>query len=232
MKKHSNKVMIPPIVIEGTDGSGKGTQFKKLVARLRREGHSVATFDFPQYGTPSAYFVEQYLNGRYGSVNEVGPLRGSIFYAMDRYDVAPKIKKAMKQKKLVVLNRYTTSNEGHQGTKIKGKRNRRKFFKWVEELEYDILGIPRPGLCIILHVPAEIAQKLVDKKKSRKYLGGKKRDIHEADLNHLKLAEKVYLELAHLSPKTYVVVECVKKGKLLSIDEIHEKIWKIVKNHI
>ena len=107
-----------------------------------------------------------------------------------------------------------------------------KFFNWLKETEYGILGIPKPDLCIILHIPADVAQKLVDKKAKRKYIGGKKRDIHEADLGHLKLAEKTYLEIARLFPKTYVVVECMDKGRLLSIDEVHEKIWKIVKNNI
>ncbi|MGH9857218.1 MAG: dTMP kinase, partial [Acidobacteriota bacterium] len=67
------------IVIEGTDGSGKGTQFKKLVERLESEGHEVATFDFPQYDLPSSYFVKEYLNGKYGTTEQVGPYTGSLF---------------------------------------------------------------------------------------------------------------------------------------------------------
>src|SRR5215217_2684791 len=93
------------LVIEGTDGSGKGTQFKKLVERLEGEGYEVAQFDFPQYGQPSAYFVEQYLNGKYGTAEEVGPYTGSVFYALDRYQAAPAIRQALSEGKIVLANR-------------------------------------------------------------------------------------------------------------------------------
>lgn len=228
MEKRKGKL----IILEGTDGTGKGTQFKLLISRLKKEGYGVAAFDFPQYGKPSSFFVTQYLNGRYGTAKEVGPHKASLFYAMDRFDIAPIIREQKKKGKMVVSNRYVESNKGHQGTKIKDRKRRLKFFKWIDGIEYDILGIPRPNLCIILHVPAEIAQKLVDKKGSREYVGGVKRDIHEADLSHLKLAEKVYLEMARLSPKTHIVVECLKNGKLLSKGEIHEKVWEIVKSRL
>ncbi|MDE2000985.1 MAG: thymidylate kinase [Patescibacteria group bacterium] len=220
------------IIIEGTDGTGKGTQFAKLIERIKRSGKKVATFDFPQYGKPSAFFVEQYLNGKYGTAKQVGPYKASLFYAMDRFDIAPKVAEALREGKMVVSNRYVESNMGHQGAKIADRAKRMRFFRWVKDTEYGLLDIPKPDLCIILHIPAEIAQQLVDKKASRKYIHGRKRDIHEADLGHLKLAERVYLEIARLFPKTHVVIECVEKGRLLSIDEVHEKIWRAVKNRI
>ena len=96
------------------------------------------------------------------------------------------------------------------------------------DLEYNLLGIPRPNLTIVLHMPAEMAQKLVDKKAARRYLKKGKRDIHEADIKHLKAAERTYLELAKLQKA--VVVECVVKGQLLTPSEIHNKIIKIIKN--
>lgn len=229
MKKNKKGKLI---VIEGTDGTGKGTQFLRLIERLRKTERKISTFDFPQYDKPSSFFVTQYLNGKYGTADQVGPYKASVFYAVDRFDIAPDIRKKKAAGDLLISNRYVESNMGHQGAKIKSRKERLKFFKWLKEMEYEILGIPRPDLCIILHMPAEIAQKLVDKKAKRGYIKGKKRDIHEADINHLKLAEKTYLEIAGLFPKTHVVVECVEKGRLLSIDEVHEKIWKIVKNHI
>ncbi|MBI2049252.1 MAG: hypothetical protein HYT29_02365 [Parcubacteria group bacterium] len=228
------------IVLEGTDGSGKTTQFKKLVARLRRvgsprstraeAGFKVATFDFPQYGKESSYFVREYLNGRYGGLEEVGPYRASIFYALDRFDVGPKIKKWLNEGRIVVSNRYVASNMGHQGAKIKGTRTRQKYFKWLDELEYGILGIPRPDLNIVLHIPARVAQRLVDKKSGRKYVGGKKRDLHEADLGHLKRAEQTYLQMAKTFPKDFALVRCVEKGKLLSVEEIQEKVLNIARS--
>ncbi len=220
------------IVLEGTDGSGKSEQFKKLFARLEKEGHKVATFDFPQYGEPSAFFVEQYLDGKYGGWKEVGPYRASVFYALDRFAVGLKITQAIKRGEIIISNRYVSSNMGHQGAKIKDGKELEEFLKWVKNFEYGIMGIPRPDITIILHMPAEIAQKMVDKKGPREYLKGKKRDIHEDDLEHLEWAEKVYLKIAELFPNDFMVIECVENGKLLSIDEIHKKVYEIVKKRL
>ena len=220
------------IVLEGTDGSGKSVQFALLRRRLKREGFRVATFDFPQYGKPSAYFVEQYLNGKYGSWKEVGPARASIFYALDRYDIAPKLRRWARQRRVVLSNRYVPSNMGHQGSKITDALERKLFFKWVADLEYTILGIPRPAISIVLHVPAKVAYKLVGKKGKREYLNKKKRDIHEADIRHLQRAEEAYLQMVRLFPRDFKLVECMEKGKLLSPKEVHERLWKVVKRHL
>ena len=218
------------IVLEGTDGSGKTTQFNKLIARLEKEKHHIATFDFPQYTKPSSYFVKEYLNGRYGTIDQVGPYRASIFYALDRFDVGPEIIKWINEGKVILSNRYVSSNMGHQGAKIKSAKARKKYFMWLDEFEYGLLGIPRPDLNIVLHVPAGIAQKLVDEKSQRKYIGGKKRDLHEANLAHLKRAEQTYREMAKIFPKDFKLIQCVDKNKLLSIEEVHEKVLLAVRH--
>ncbi|OGZ01323.1 MAG: hypothetical protein A2946_00300 [Candidatus Liptonbacteria bacterium RIFCSPLOWO2_01_FULL_53_13] len=228
MKKEQGRF----IVLEGTDGSGKTTQFKALVARLKKEGIAVKTVDFPQYGKESSYFVRQYLNGKYGGLKEVGPYRASLFYALDRFDVGENIRAWVAEGKIVLANRYVSSNMGHQGAKFKTPSERRAYFKWLYRLEYKTLGIPRPDLTIVLHVPAATAQKLVDKKGAREYIGGIKRDIHEADLAHLKRAEQTYLDMVKMFPKEFVLVECVKQGRLRSVSEIREDVWRVVKKKL
>jgi thymidylate kinase/thymidylate synthase ThyX len=215
------------LVIEGTDGSGKGTQFKLLVDRLKKEGHDVVTFDFPQYEQPSSYFVREYLNGNYGSAEDVGPYTGSLFYALDRYQAAPAIREALAQGKVVLANRFTGSNMGHQGTKFAHSEERRGYFIWLDNLEFVMLNIPRPDKSIVLRVPAEIAQELVDQKEARSYTD-KKRDLHEADLTHLTKAVEVYDDLCQLFPKDFQRIDCVRSGKLMDIDTIAEHLWKTV----
>ncbi|MGB9609134.1 MAG: dTMP kinase, partial [Minisyncoccia bacterium] len=161
-----------------------------------------------------------------------GPYKTSIFYALDRFDVSKKIKEWLESGYLIVSNRYVASNLGHQGAKIASKSERKKFFNWVLNFEHNILNIPRPNLNIILHLPAKIAQKLVSQKGKREYLLGAKKDIHEADLKYLKQAEKVYLELQKLYPKEFKLVECFLNDKILTPEEIHQKIWQILKNLI
>ena len=215
------------IVIDGTDGSGKATQTELLLEELKIAGYEVEMTDFPQYGTKSAGLIEEYLNGKYG---QVGPEAASIFYAIDRFDASFKIRQWLDEGKIIISNRYVTANAGHQGGKIADDVDRMKFFRWLDNLEYNIFGIPKPDLNIILHMPAEMAQKLVDKKseKVREYANGKKRDLHEADIKHLKNAEKVYLEISKLFPNTKLV-ECVNKGELLSPKEVGNKVWELVR---
>jgi dTMP kinase len=73
-------------------------------------------------------------------------------------------------------------------------------------------------------VPPEIGQKMVDKKGSRSYLKGKKRDLHEADINHLKKAAEAYLYVA--KKYKWIVINCTKRGEIMSREAIHEVILK------
>jgi dTMP kinase len=218
------------IVIEGTDGSGKATQTALLIESLKNQKISVETADFPQYDNFSGAFVAKYLRGEYGTAKEVGPYRGSIFYAVDRYDKSFDIKKWIKDRKIVVSNRYVSANMGHQTAKIVGKNKRDEFLKWLENLEYDIFNIPKPDATVLLYMPPEIGQKLVDQKGKRNYTKGKKRDIHEASINHLKKASEAYLYVA--KKYGWKVINCVENGVLLSREEVHNKIYDFVKKII
>lgn len=215
------------VVIEGTDGSGKGTQFRKLVDRLEAEGYEVAQFDFPQYDSPSSYFVRQYLNGHYGTADDVGPYTGSLFYALDRYEAAPAIREALDAGKVVIANRFTGSNMAHQGTKFAISAERRGYFIWNDNLEFEMLKIPRPDKSFVLRVPADTAQKLVDQKEARGYTD-KKRDLHEADINHLRRSVEVYDDLCQLFPQDFVRLDCVRDDKLMDIDTVHQLLWQSV----
>lgn len=219
------------IMLEGTDGSGKSLQTNLLVEKLKVEGHDVEQISFPQYGKPSAALVEDYLNGKFGTAQEVGPYRASILYAVDRFAAAPQIREWLSEGKIVIANRYVASNMGHQGGKIQDIEKRKQYFDWNYGLEYDILGIPKPDINIILHVTPEISQQLVDKKESREYLNGKKRDIHEDDLRHLSDAEQSYLNMAQLYPE-FELIECVENNNILPPEQIHEMVWHKVQSHL
>jgi dTMP kinase len=180
--------------------------------------------DFPQYENFSGAFVAKYLRGEYGSAEEVGPYRGSIFYAIDRYDKSFEIKKWLKEGKIVLGNRYVSANMGHQTAKIKGKKLRDKFLDWLTNLEYKIFGIPKPDITVLLYVPPEIGQKLVDQKSARAYIKGKKRDIHEADLDHLKKAAEAYMYVA--KKYKWIVINCAPEGLMRSRESINEELIK------
>lgn len=213
------------IVIEGTDGSGKGTQFQLLADRLTEAGYDIATFDFPQYDKPSSYFVREYLNGKYGTADQVGPYTGSLFYALDRFEAGNDIRAALDQGKVVLANRFVGSNMAHQGTKFQHAEERRGYFIWLDNLEFEMLRVPRPDVSFVLRVPAEIAQQLVDQKGERNYTD-KKRDIHEADLSHLQRAVNVYDEMCELFPQDFSRIDCVRNNELLDIESVQELLWQ------
>lgn len=215
------------IVIDGTDGSGKGTQTKKLYERLVAEGYPVHLADFPRYGHPAAYSVERYLRGEYGSAKDVSAKCASLFYAIDRHDASFELREKLAQGMIVISNRYVSASKGHQTGKIQDPKERRAFVEWLNELEYDILGIPKPDLTILLHVPADVGYTLIAKKDDRGYLDGKKRDIHEADPDHLRAAEEAYLEMTREDKsENWRLFSCVRDGELLSIETIHEALWQ------
>ena len=219
------------IQIEGTDGSGKTLQTTLLAERLKEDGHSVQEISFPQYGSPSAKMIEQYLNGKLGSVDEISAKQASILYAVDRWAASKTITSWIAEGAIVIANRYVASNMGHQGGKIRDEKEREAFFDWEHELEYSLFGIPKPDTTLFLHVTPEISQKLVDKKEARDYLNGKTRDIHEDDLMHLRHAEEAYLHLANKFDDFHHIT-CVKEGAILSPEKIHTQIYKHISQFI
>jgi dTMP kinase len=220
------------IVIEGTDGSGKATQTDILIKTLKYEGLIVSKADFPRYGQRSAAMVEDYLNGKFGEAKEVGPYRASIFYAIDRYAASFDIKKSLEAGEIVVCNRYISANMGHQAGKIKDNMEKDRYLAWLENLEFEIFGIPKPDIVFLLLMPVEVGQLLVDKKGKRDYTSG--RDIHEADLAHLKDAEDAYRYCA--GKYRWQVIECATGNTIESVrkpediaKEIREKVKNILK---
>jgi len=224
-------------VIEGIDGAGKSTQTKMLTEDLKKRGFDVVKIDFPQYGKGSAALLEAYLRGDYGPSEEVGPYRASIFYACDRYDLSFKMRKWLDEGKIIISDRYLASNIGHQGGKIiKNKKEWEKYITWLHNLEYNIFQIPKPDYTLILKISPELSMshsnKITDAEKQKKrtaYLGDhKKQDIHEADRNHLANTLKSYIAISKKYPSQYKIVECEKRKEFLSINEIHQKILKLI----
>lgn len=212
------------IVIEGTDGSGKSTQFRLLTDRLTAENHDFQQLVFPQYSEPSSALIRMYLNGAFGSnPSDVNAYAASTFYAVDRYASYKKVwGEWYENGGLVVSDRYTTSNAVHQASK-EPENQREAFLKWLYELEYEHMGLPRPDLTIYLDVPTDFTEKLL---RRREQNTNTKADIHEADTSYLATCRKMGREAA--SFYGWTVIECVKDGKMRSMEDIHEEIYRHV----
>ena len=207
------------IVIDGIDGSGKTTQTDLLVKKLKENGYQTVTLDFPQYQQFFGQMVGRFLKGDYGSIDQVDPHLASTLYAFDRWQSKQKLEKWLKSNKIIILNRYTTANLIHQAIKASPQK-REQFIKWVEKMEYDILGLPKPDLVIYLSLPAKLSYALITKR-------GNQKDIHEADINHLKTASAQGQKLTK-TRRNWHLLNCNQGNIILSKKNIALKIWKII----
>lgn len=211
------------IVIEGLDGSGKATQTARLYELLSARGVQVRRVSFPDYDSPSSALVKMYLNGEFGSdPGDVNGYAAAAFYAVDRYASFKKDwGKAYDDGAVILCDRYATSNAVYQMTKVP-QCEREEYLRWLEELEYGRLGIPRPDLVIYLDVPTDISQSLM----SRRYDGDEsKKDLHERNLAYLaQCGESARYSAMKLN---WNVISCVRDGKMRSIDDISAEIAKL-----
>lgn len=211
------------IVIDWLDGSGKGTQTKLVVAELEKIWKKVLLLDYPRYGEKSAYFVEQYLNGVYWK--NVPPKLASIFYALDRFEDSFNFKDSMNKYDYIISNRYVSANMMHHWGKIKSPEERLEYISWLENLEFEIFGIPKPDKVLFLNVPPEVSQRMVETKQDREYIkDGSNKDIHEADDNHMNDAYQAALQVVEHFWDSWQSIECCENGKILPIDTITQKI--------
>lgn len=207
------------LVIEGTDGSGKETQSKKLLEYLENKGLSVKRHSFPIYDSPTGKIVGGPYLGKEDiqksffdetSAN-VDPLVSSLYFAADRrYNFLNTIEDEMYKNDVIILDRYTTSNMGHQAGKAKTKEDRDKILKFIDILEFDLCELPRPDKVIFLHMPFEAAREL---RKDRKYTDG-----NESSEEHLRNAENTYIDIANQYKWEYI--NCLKTDKFNNIDDI------------
>jgi dTMP kinase len=216
------------IVFEGSDGSGKATQSRLLLRRLKAAGRPTVRIAFPGYHR--SFFggmAAAYLRGEFGASSEVDPHLAAVLYAGDRWEAREKIVSWLDAGKVVVCDRYVDSNKAHQAARLGDATREKEFLRWVDRLEFGVFKLPKPNFTIFLHVPLRKANELIERKGRRAYLRDRRRDIHEADQGHLRNAERIYLQLAsRRPPQRGALIECVEEGSLLPRREIAERVWR------
>ena len=209
------------IVIEGTDGSGKSTQFKLLTSRLEAENRAFQKLVFPQYSEPSSALIRMYLGGEFGNKpSDVNAYAASAFYAVDRYASYKKVwGQWYEEGGLIVSDRYTTSNAVHQASKEPVEKQP-AFLQWLYDFEYSKLGLPAPDLVIYLDVPTDFTEAMMRRREADTNTTA---DIHEQDLGYLATCRRTGKAAAEYYGWT--VIQCVRDGKMRSIEDIHEEIY-------
>ncbi len=212
------------IVIEGTLCSGKQTQTDILVANLKKIGYKAISFGFPNYASPTGKIIGEAYLGKHSEsyfregIENVDPKISSLYYAADRVYNIDIIKKYLDNDYVVVLNRYVESNMAFQGGKIKDIKERNMMYEWLDNLEFVLLGLPRPDLVLFLYLPYEYVCTLKEK-------NGK-----IANINLLRMAEIAYLELSTIYE--YEKILCLKNDKIRTIEDISKEILEKVKKFL
>ena len=212
------------IVLEGTDGSGKSTQFRLLSSWLSESGKEFRHIVFPRYSEDSSALIRMYLGGAFGTKpSDVNAYAASAFFAVDRFaSYKQDWGQWYEQGGVVLSDRYTTSNAVHQASKESGEKQG-EFLKWLYEFEYDKLGLPCPDLVIYLDVPTDFTEMMM---RSREAATNTHADIHEQDMEYLATCRRTGKAAAEYYGWT--VIHCVKDGAMRSIEDIHEEIYRHV----
>ena len=213
------------IVIEGTDGSGKSTQFRMLSDHLQNDNVAFKHLVFPRYSEPSSALIRMYLGGEFGTKpSDVCAYASSAFYAVDRY-ASYKMDWGQwyEDGGVVLSDRYTTSNAMHQASK-EPEEKQADYLQWLYDFEYDKLGLPKPDLTIYLDVPTDFTEKMM---RGREQATNTKADIHEKDMQYLATCRQTGKKAA--SYYGWQVIECVRDGAMRTIEDIHNEIYALVK---
>lgn len=216
------------IVIEGLDASGKGTQTQRLLQRLQEQGHSAYGISLPNYDDNSSALVKMYLGGEMGkNPSDVNAFAASTFYAVDRYASFKKYwNKEYNSGKIIVANRYTTSNACHQMTKL-DETQWDYYLQWLFDFEYGKLEIPKPDCVIFLDMPVEVSQRLLLKRYDD---DESKKDVHERDVGYL---QSCYKAARYAAQKLgWITVSCSRDGSPRSIDEIADDVYAVVQREL
>lgn len=217
------------IVIEGIDGSGKGTQSQLLVSRLAGLAPAVTLFSFPFYDdTFFGHEVGKYLNGAYGALNTVPVEFAAMLYAGDRFEKKADLLAALQDGGLAVCDRYVPSNLAHQAAKLPESRQD-ALIDWILNLEYGVYALPKPDMIFFLDMPVDRSTALVLKKKKRSYTD-EKLDLHEAAGEYLKNVACTFKRLA--KNEGWRIIDCVQDNQIRDIEDISDEIFTIVTSQL
>ena len=216
------------IVLEGIDGSGKSSQYRRVCARMEKDGIDYNHIVFPRYDKESSALIRMYLGGQFGThPDDVNAYTASTFYAVDRFaSYRDDWGKIFDRGGLIISDRYTTSNAVHQGSKLSDEELP-AFFQWLSDLEYEKMGLPKPDLVIYLDVDIETA---LARMKHRQDSSNTKADIHEKDVNYLRRC----LHTADMAAEYYgwTRVPFLKDGAERDVDEKNDEIYRLILSYI
>lgn len=210
------------ISFEGIDGTGKTTQIDLLKKFLLEKGLKVNVRSYPVYESFFGKEIGKQLSNK-NSEYSIDPRSMALWYAMDRWNDRKNFIETDEKIDILLLNRYTLSSMVYQVIRA-GESNELK--DWIENLEHDILNLPRPDLYLIFDLPFELALKNNEGKGKREYIDGEV-DKYERDVKLQTKARELYKKFGSEQPNASII-NCYKNEEMISIENIFAAVKKEV----
>ena len=197
--------MVPFIVIEGIDGSGKGTQVELLGKRLEEAGVDVMLTFEPTRG-PIGEIIRGHMKGPFLDDRSL-----ALLFAADRIEhIEKEVSPALLSGRTVISDRYAYSSIAYQGQTVDPG--------WVGMINSDAL---RPDLVVILDMgSSEVRRRIQDRGTT---------DCFEEDLIFLEGVRNMFLSMSggeHLPENLmtrFLVLDATEDPERIS-----EIMWNVV----
>jgi dTMP kinase len=217
------------IVVDGGANIGKATQADMLMHRLMNDGYQVGKMDFPRYSQNTiGHFINEFIDSNSPSLATLPPKCFAIMFAADRFESKKQIEEWMEEGRVIIFDRYVSATMLHQGSKIADIDQREEFLRWVEHVEYEVFGMPRPDLTVYLDVPPNESDKLLGYVEE---LGVKvTNEDGKAKVDQARVSDCAkYLAAMN---QNWVTVPCLVEGELRNRDDIHDEVYRAVMDKV
>lgn len=187
------------VVLEGIDGSGKGTQIKLLGDYLKK---NYSELKIVLTKEPSSGSFGNYIREKIRYKGRINAESLALLFAADRVEhVTRKIFPALKSEKFVVSERYVYSSFAYQGQHVD--------MDWICDINYYTIV---PDLVIYLDVPVKVGWYRVQKKAKKDTLRGlqDKEEFFEKEFVFLEKVRDTFLRI--IDDKSFDL----KSGKYLN----------------
>ena len=203
------------ISFEGSEGSGKTTQIKRLVQRLEKMGHEIVTTREPG-GTGVGEQVRDILLHNAGNDGMCAETELLLFAAARAQIVREKIAPALLRGAIVLSDRYLDSSTVYQGI----ARNLGKGP--VNEINRFAVGSVMPDVTVIIDVPTDVSIERIGRRK-----GATPDRMERENIGFYEKVRGGYLLLAQEMPGRFVVVDGTKPEA-----EIEKLIWNALEDRL
>jgi dTMP kinase len=194
------------ITFEGSEGSGKSTQIKRLAADLKKRGYRVLVLREPG-GTRISEAIRRILLDRKFKV--MSPKAELLLYLAARAQVVfEKIVTALQRGEVVICDRFEDSTLAYQGF------GRKISFKIIDTLSRFVRGPLRPDLTIVLDIDAKQGMKR----------GGRKDRIERESYAFHGRVRRGFLKLARKDPKRFMILDALADKEIIArkiLERVH-----------